>query len=122
MLVDEAACPVAHESQRLAARLDIHLVWLPKQCPELNAMDQLWKELTTLERTQRPCLGQSSIRQHRRACGLCGDLAQEAEQTPSTSQSWYLIRELLATLFYPITFGHSLSLEIILFPATQAPG
>lgn len=29
----------------LAAQLDIVFVWLPKQCSELNAMDQLWKEL-----------------------------------------------------------------------------
>ncbi|MDQ3257320.1 MAG: transposase, partial [Acidobacteriota bacterium] len=32
-------------SQALAAALDIHFVWLPKQCSELNSMDQLWKEL-----------------------------------------------------------------------------
>ena len=45
MLLDEAPCHIAAQSQRLAAVLDIHLVWLPKQCSELNAMDQLWKEL-----------------------------------------------------------------------------
>ncbi len=27
------------------AALDIHFVWLPKQCSELNSMDQLWREL-----------------------------------------------------------------------------
>ncbi len=45
MLLDEAPCHLAAQSQRLAALLDIHLVWLPKQCSELNCMDQLWKEL-----------------------------------------------------------------------------
>ena len=45
VLLDEAPCHLAAQSQRLAALLDIHLVWLPKQCSELNAMDQLWKEL-----------------------------------------------------------------------------
>lgn len=45
MLLDEAPCHIAEKSQALAAALDIHLVWLPKQCSELNAMDQLWKEL-----------------------------------------------------------------------------
>jgi transposase len=45
MLLDEAPCHIAHKSQALAATLDIHLVWLPKQCSELNSMDQLWKEL-----------------------------------------------------------------------------
>jgi len=45
MLLDAAPCHLATRSQALAALLDIHLVWLPKQCSELNAMDQLWKEL-----------------------------------------------------------------------------
>jgi hypothetical protein len=45
MLLDEAPCHVAARSQALAAALDIHVVWLPKQCSELNSMDQLWKEL-----------------------------------------------------------------------------
>ena len=45
MLVDEALGHTAILSQVLAAQLDIVLIWLPKQCSELNAMDQLWKEL-----------------------------------------------------------------------------
>ena len=45
MLLDVAPCHLAAKSQALAVLLDIHLVWLPKQCSELNAMDQLWKEL-----------------------------------------------------------------------------
>ena len=45
MLLDEAPCHIAARSQALAAALDIHVVWLPKQCSELNSMDQLWKEL-----------------------------------------------------------------------------
>jgi transposase len=45
LLLDEAPCHTAIVSQVLAAQLDIVFVWLPKQCSELNAMDQLWKEL-----------------------------------------------------------------------------
>lgn len=45
MLLDEAPCHIVGKSAALAAQLDIHFVWLPKQCSELNAMDQLWKEL-----------------------------------------------------------------------------
>lgn len=45
MLLDEAPCHIAKKSEALAAQLDVHLIWLPKQCSELNAMDQLWKEL-----------------------------------------------------------------------------
>jgi transposase len=28
--------------------LDVTLLWLPKQCPELNPQDHLWKELKRL--------------------------------------------------------------------------
>ena len=45
MLLDEATAHTAPKSQSLAEALNITLVWLPKQCPELNAMDHLWKEL-----------------------------------------------------------------------------
>jgi transposase len=45
LLLDEAPCHTAGKSQALARQLDIVLVWLPTQCSELNAMDQLWREL-----------------------------------------------------------------------------
>lgn len=45
MLLDEAPCHIAKRSLGLAAQLGIHFIFLPKQCSELNAMDQLWKEL-----------------------------------------------------------------------------
>ena len=31
----------------LAAELNITLLWLPRQCSELNAMDHLWRHLKT---------------------------------------------------------------------------
>jgi len=45
LLLDEAPCHIAPKSQALAETLNIVLVWLPKQCSELNAMDHLWREL-----------------------------------------------------------------------------
>ncbi len=45
LLLDEGSAHTAPQSQALAQSLNIQLVWLPKQCPELNAMDHLWKEL-----------------------------------------------------------------------------
>lgn len=45
LLLDRAPCHTAIRSQQLAARLDIELLWLPKQCSELNPMDHLWREL-----------------------------------------------------------------------------
>jgi transposase len=48
LLLDKASCHSAGRSQRLAARLKVTLLWLPKQCPELNSQDHLWKELKRL--------------------------------------------------------------------------
>jgi transposase len=48
LLLDKAPCHEAARSRQLAARLGIVLLWLPKQCPELNAMDQLFKDLKRL--------------------------------------------------------------------------
>lgn len=48
LLLDKAPGHDAARSQQLAARLGIVLVWLPKQCSELNAVDHLWKELKRL--------------------------------------------------------------------------
>lgn len=48
LLLDKAPCHDAARSRQLAARLGITLLWLPKQCPELNPVDHLWKELKRL--------------------------------------------------------------------------
>lgn len=45
LLLDEGPCHIAPRSQALAAALDVETIWLPKQCPELNAMDQLYRSL-----------------------------------------------------------------------------
>jgi transposase len=45
LLLDKASAHTAPRSQALAEALDIVLIWLPKQCPELNGMDQLWRGL-----------------------------------------------------------------------------
>lgn len=45
LLLDRASGHTDRRTQALAATLDIRLLWLPKQAPELNAMDQLWREL-----------------------------------------------------------------------------
>lgn len=45
MVLDRDGSHTAPENLRLAQQLDIHLLWLPKQCSELNPMDQLWKEV-----------------------------------------------------------------------------
>lgn len=45
LLLDGASTHIAPKSKQVAKDLNIMLVWLPKQCPELNAMDHLFKEV-----------------------------------------------------------------------------
>ena len=45
LLADRASGHTARATLAVAADLGIAFVWLPKQRPELNAMDQLWKGL-----------------------------------------------------------------------------
>jgi hypothetical protein len=42
LLLDEDSSHTAQASQELALGLGVKLIWLPKRCPELNAMDHLW--------------------------------------------------------------------------------
>ena len=53
LLLDRASAHTAPATQRLAAALRIALLWLPKQHPELNPMDQLWRELKRLVAANR---------------------------------------------------------------------
>jgi transposase len=45
ILLDREGIHTTSKSIALAKALDIELIWLPKQCPELNAMDQLWRSV-----------------------------------------------------------------------------
>ena len=53
LLLARGPAHTAAPTRRLAAQLGIELVWLPKQWPELNAMDQLWKERKRLVAANR---------------------------------------------------------------------
>ena len=48
LLADRASAHTAARTRMLAAALGIRFLWLPKQAPELNAMDHLWRELKRL--------------------------------------------------------------------------
>jgi transposase len=48
LLLDRAPGHTDGRTQALAGVKKILLVWLPKQCPELNGMDHLWRELKRL--------------------------------------------------------------------------
>jgi transposase len=45
LLLDRHSSHKSPSSLRLAAALNITLVWLPRQCPRLNPVDHLWRGL-----------------------------------------------------------------------------
>lgn len=45
LLLDSDSSHTAQASQRLAAKLDISLLWLPTRAPHLNPMDHLWRDV-----------------------------------------------------------------------------
>jgi len=45
ILLDKAGGHTTPRSTALAKALNIELIWLPKQCSELNGMDHLWKQV-----------------------------------------------------------------------------
>lgn len=45
LLLDAGGLHKAKANQALARKLNITMVWLPKQAPELNAVDQLWRHV-----------------------------------------------------------------------------
>jgi transposase len=45
ILLDKAGGHTTPRSTALAKTLNIELIWLPKQCSELNGMDHLWKQV-----------------------------------------------------------------------------
>lgn len=45
LVLDYHSSHTAAASLRLARELNIELVWLPKQCPNLNPVEHLWREL-----------------------------------------------------------------------------
>lgn len=45
IVLDKAGGHTTPRSASLAESLNIELIWLPKQCSELNGMDHLWKQV-----------------------------------------------------------------------------
>src|SRR5262249_35751600 len=43
LLLDKASRHTAHASGKLAAKLDIELIWLPPRSTNVNPMDRLWR-------------------------------------------------------------------------------
>lgn len=100
LLLDAAPCHTAVRSREVAARLDIHLYWLPKQCSELNAMDQLWKELKghLAANRQYPSIDDEAVAAERWILGLT---PRQALRKAGILAPGFWLRDLLQNFWPP---------------------
>ncbi len=100
LLLDKAPCHSAAGSRRLAARLGIELLWLPKQCPELNAMDQLFKDLKRLIAANRQyrTIDEEADRAERWILGLTG---RQALRKASVLSDDFWLKDFLKDFWLP---------------------
>jgi transposase len=100
LLADRASAHTAARTQMLAAALGIRFLWLPKQAPELNAMDQLWRELKRLI---------AANRQAHSVNALASDAAdwvlrltpQQARRKSGMTSAHFWLRNLVQNLWLP---------------------
>jgi hypothetical protein len=94
LLLDEDPSHTAAGSARLAAELEMELLWLPKRCPELNPMETLWgqgKDVVTANR-QYAAIGE----QVERFTGHLGGLTdREALHTAGVLSEDFWLRTVL---------------------------
>jgi transposase len=100
LLLDKAPCHDAARSQQLAARLGVMLLWLPKQCPELNAMDQLFKDLKRLIAANRQyrTIDEEADRAERWILGLT---ARQALRKASVLSEDFWLKDFLKDFWLP---------------------
>lgn len=100
LLLDRGPAHTATSTRRLAAELGIELVWLPRQWPELNAMDQLWRELKRPVAAHRQAAGIENLAQQAETWVL-GLRPQEALRKAGILSSRFWLKNLLPSLWRP---------------------
>jgi len=100
LLLDRASAPTDVKTTQVAAELRIQLVWLPKQASELNAMDQLWKELKRLVAANRQADQSETLAQQAEAW-LLGLTPHEARQKAGLLSPNFWLKNLLRHLWPP---------------------
>ena len=105
LLADRASAHTAARTQMLAAALGIRFLWLPKQAPELNAMDQLWRELKRLIAANRQAASVNALASNAAGWVLRTDTPAGAPQGRDGLEA------LLAQEPGTMTFGHLLSTD-----------
>jgi transposase len=100
LLLDRASCHTAHKSQKLAARLGVHLLLLPKQRSELNCMDHLWRALKQRVSANRQY---PTVQQHVDAAiqWVLGLSTQDALRKAGCLAEGFWLRDLLENFWRP---------------------
>jgi len=100
LLLDRASAHTAPATQCLAARLDIVLLWLPKQHPELNPMDQLWRELKRLVAANRQADSIDALADTA-AAWVLGLTPAEARRKSGMASQHFWLKHLLQDFWHP---------------------
>jgi len=98
LLLDRASAHTDAKTTQLADELRIKLVWLPKQASELNAMDQLWKELKRLVAANRQAPRIESLAQQAEAW-LLGLTPHQALRKAGILSPHFWLKKLLRNLW-----------------------
>ena len=94
LLADRASAHTDHRTQALAAALGIRLLWLPKQAPELNAMDQLWRELKRLVAANRQARSVDALASEA-AAWVLGLTPQQARRKAGMTSKHFWLKKLV---------------------------
>ena len=100
LLADRASAHTAARTQMLAAALSIRLLWLPKQAPELNAMDQLWRELKRLIAANRQAASVDALTSDA-ADWVLGLTPQQARRKTGMTSPHFWLKNLVQNFWLP---------------------
>ena len=84
----------------MAAKLGIRLLWLPKQAPELNAMDQLWRELKRLVAANRQARSVDALASEA-ATWVLGLTPQQARRKAGMTSAHFWLRNPVKDFWQP---------------------
>ena len=100
LLTDRASAHTAPQTQKLADRLRIRFVWLPRQAPEPSPMDQLWRELKRLVAANQQAASIDALAANAAAWVLTLTPQQASRKAGMTSKHFWF-RKLLQIFWRP---------------------
>jgi hypothetical protein len=99
-LLVRASAPTAARTQMLATALGIRFLWLPKQAPELNAMDHLWRDLKRPIAANRQAISVTALASDA-ADWVLGRTPQQARRKAGMTSAHFWLRNLVQDFWPP---------------------